>query len=51
MLHTFGHDQKFTFRQFAIARAQFHAEAAAHNQKQFVFILMKVPRELPLEFH
>ena len=43
-------DEKVTFVELDGAVAEFHAEAAADDEEEFVFIRVIVPHELALEF-
>ena len=51
MLHAAWNNQKLAFVQRNAAISKFHAEPAAHHQKQFVFLGVAVPNKLALKLH
>src|SRR5262245_2910265 len=51
MLHSARHDQEFTLFEPDHAIAEVHPKASLDHEEEFVFVLMVVPDELPLELH
>jgi hypothetical protein len=51
MLHPMRHDDEFALADDGFAIAEFHAQRAFHDQKQFIFDFVMMPDELAFQLH